>query len=159
MLFRELLSLGVILRDAAIGQPRQQIERLPCESVSQPQVVGQLRKFRRRFGAVLLAAVSAMHQKRGAAIGRRAQQSHAALRLVPILHHDVLQLVMQKLFGRPLVRRVDVHEVRQQAQRLETAIAFESAEQPLHRVRGIRPMRKNVFERVLARLLMRELRA
>ena len=40
------------------------------------------------------------------------QGSHALLRLVPVLHHHILQLVVQELFRRPLPRRIHFDEIR-----------------------------------------------
>ena len=68
-----------------------------------------------------------MHQECGAAVGSGAQQVDAALGLLPILDHDVFQLVVQKFLGGAFVSRVDFDEIGQHAQRLEAVGRFRAA--------------------------------
>ena len=100
-----------------------------------------------------------MHQECRAPVGFGAHQFHAALGLVPSADHDVFQLFVQKFLARLFPCRVgDFDEIRQHARRLETLdlTALDAEEQPLHRFGGVGAMRKNLFERILARLLPRQ---
>ena len=65
-------------------------------------------------GMRLLARLR-MHQERGAPVQIRAHDVDAALGFVPVVDDDVLQLLVQELFGGLFVGRVHFHEVRQHA--------------------------------------------
>ncbi len=84
----------------------------------------------------------------------RSAWSHPPPPRIPARRAEILR-------PRFLPRRIHFHEIRQHARRPESPrlSVLDRAEQPLHRFGGIRPMRQNLFERVLASLLPREFRA
>ena len=95
-----------------------------------------------------------MHQERGAPVQIAAQEIHAAIGVLPVLHHHVFQLVVQKFFGALFEGRIHFHEIGQHALRLEIlhCAFFERREQALHRFGGVGAVRQHLFERLLARL-------
>ena len=98
-----------------------------------------------------------MHQERGAAVEFGADEIEAALGLLPVLHHHVLELLVQELFGRLFELRVHFHEVGQHAERLEVVglALFERREEALDRLGGVGAVRQDLLERFLARANLR----
>ena len=62
-----------------------------------------------------------MHQKRRPPIHIRLQQPHAFVRRVPALHHDIIQLVAQKLIDHALVCAIHFQKIRQRSHRRQPA--------------------------------------
>ena len=65
---------------------------------------------------VAVAVGLGMHQESGAAIQFGANEIQAALGLLPGLHHHVLQLFVQELFGGFFELRIHFHVIRQHAE-------------------------------------------
>jgi len=88
-----------------------------------------------------------MHQERSATIYIGAQQAHAFVGRVPGLHHDVVQFVAKEVFNDALVMRIDLEEVRENADGRMAALKSTRLEDATDGLGGIPMLGDDGFER------------
>ena len=162
----QALGGGAVLGQETKGDARHEVDGAVLESVGEAEGIAEAGADAGlgSDGGLGQAAAGVaiglrVHQEGGASLQFGADEIEAALGLLPVAHHHVLELFVEELFRRLFELRVHFHIVGEHAEGLKVVrlALFERSEEALNALGGVGAMGEHLFERFLAPADVRDL--